>query len=111
MAACSDSRKGWRVAVKARKIKKLRMVRVWWHDTASRSNMGWVPLEEYMKVEPTLCSTVGYLIIRNKAGIRLAMNTMIEGKQQDISDFVDIPAGCIARIEKLKVKSCLHNSG
>jgi hypothetical protein len=87
-------------------MKRPPLVEITWYDACSPDNGGWIDIPDLDKWQRgVLCSTVGFIIGRDKKHIRVAasVNFDITGKEvQGISGTFVIPAGMIGRVRRLK---------
>ena len=74
-----------------------------WLDIQSCDN-AWSSLDEFDKLLPAKCTTIGYLYDENKDWVKTFATYSINENSEDfdIGDAVVIPRGCILSIKKIE---------
>ena len=80
-------------------MRTMRKVEVEWRD--SSSYQGWASKEHYLAkaAGPSVCTTVGYLMIKNENEIFLVMN---HSENDNVDLGMTIPRECVLKIRYLK---------
>ena len=82
-----------------RKQRKIPRVEVTWDDSTSL-NYGWLSLDEYLeRRQPARCTSVGYLVYRDRRSLVLMMS---QADNDDVSDGLTIPVACVRRVQHLR---------
>ena len=84
----------------AKKQKNYKLVEVEWEDSAT--TIGWQSIKRGLKYTSSLCRTAGYLLQKNKSGVKIALSLGMDDGQGSMSEMMIIPKSAIRKITLLK---------